>query len=317
MGRPTQESESTHAAIVTQRVTPTWLYPIVGLVGLCLYLVVVGLARHHVGKVERVGVRAMQEVHAHVWRQDEQSKTIEADASLLDSHVNQVVAPPDHIGFDDRALIVLNRFPNLKDLNLIQVPVSDTGFESLLNCGGLRSVKEVSLSGPMGATGDSIRLLGTLPEIQMLAVSELECDGSDFAGFTSLRTLFINQVAFTNADLDAITTQLPLLHHLSLRHTQINDQGLDALARCRKLTNLDLTGSKVSDAGVAQIHTHLPHLSILTLDQTQLTDACLVTAKRFANLSRLSVKDTRVTRAAVDAAYATNPRYTILDDRDK
>ena len=64
--------------------------------------------------------------------------------------------------------------------------------------------------------------------------------------------------------------QLEDLERLDLSHSPIDDDGLRYLSKLKKLKELNLTGTKITDAGLA--HVPVESLEVLNLDGTSATD---------------------------------------------
>ena len=91
------------------------------------------------------------------------------------------------------------------------------------------------------------------------------------------------------------------LHSLSLRNTDITDNGLVHLKTLKALTSLDLYDTRVSDQGLAHLK-DWPRLEVLVLGMTQLTDSSPITdasiehLKSMASLKEVGLYRTRVTK---------------------
>ncbi|MHC4398858.1 MAG: leucine-rich repeat domain-containing protein [Planctomycetota bacterium] len=88
---------------------------------------------------------------------------------------------------------------------------------------------------------------------------------------------------------------LPGMKTLSLTGTRVTDAGLAEVARLHDLGNLHVRGTAITDVGVAQLLA-LEQLSILSLDYTVVTDEGLQALARLPRLQELSVVDTNVTK---------------------
>ncbi|CAN5909343.1 ribonuclease inhibitor [soil metagenome] len=89
--------------------------------------------------------------------------------------------------------------------------------------------------------------------------------------------------------------------HAQFRHTggSSGDEQLKSLAALKEqLTWLDLAGTSVSDAGLAQV-AELPNLTRLHLQKTQVTDAGLVHLKNLEHRSYLNLYGTQITDAGL------------------
>ena len=93
---------------------------------------------------------------------------------------------------------------------------------------------------------------------------------------------------------------LPHLTHVCLPATGLTNAGLKQLAdlHLRSLTVLDLSGTKITDAGLAHIR-NMSRLEILLLSGNEIAGAGLKHLSGLTNLKWLSLEDTHVTDAAI------------------
>jgi hypothetical protein len=82
------------------------------------------------------------------------------------------------------------------------------------------------------------------------------------------------------------------------RFSRFGDDDLFPLRRMPQLAGLDLTETRVTDAGLAEVG-RLPHLTTLKLSRTPITDAGLAHLTGLASLRQLDLDGTRVSDAGV------------------
>ncbi len=171
----------------------------------------------------------------------------------------------------DSALQHLTGLTSLESLDLGYVLVTDAGMEALTS---LTSLKELSLG------GDKLTDAGLQPLRQLPGLTVLELGGSQ------REDSGIWTVSFAAPGLEAIAT-LKDLHQLKLSRTLISASGLSRLKGlsrldvldlhdCRRigddsvailagmpsLRSIDLTGTKVTSAGLAKLHRAKPNCQI-------------------------------------------------------
>jgi Leucine-rich repeat (LRR) protein len=88
------------------------------------------------------------------------------------------------------------------------------------------------------------------------------------------------------------------LHSLDLSHSNIDDEALRSLSGMPDLRSLDLSETKITDAGVAVLAEHR-NLQSLDLSQTGVTDVALPPLVKLPYLSQLDLRETQITEAAV------------------
>ncbi len=91
----------------------------------------------------------------------------------------------------------------------------------------------------------------------------------------------------------------PRLSGASFGDSNLDDRGLEALSKCARLSNLNLQGTAISDAGIRHLAA-LPALKYLRLkDNWQLTDACASALMAFPCLQEVQLQETSVTIAGI------------------
>jgi hypothetical protein len=99
---------------------------------------------------------------------------------------------------------------------------------------------------------------------------------------------------------------------LSLAKTAVNDDGMKHL-RGMNLQSLDLSATKVTDAGLATLgECDFPRLKEIALEHTSITDAGLMQLANFKTLEWVSTKGTKVTKDGIRHFKARRPDASIL-----
>ena len=224
----------------------------------------------------------------------------------------------------------------LKSLNLSQTMVGDVGLESLP---ALSDLEELDLGGTR-ITGINLNFLKLLPKLKKLSFNGIQHRNGG-ACWTPL---------LTDLDLDTISLlsgleDLNLGVGVSLGRTgvavgagnchvtggiQLTDFGVAKLAKLTKLRRLDISGAKITPAGL-RVLKNLPierlslwnctalddtaapelaaiaKLTTLDLSYTSAGDGTLKSLEALPNLKLLYLTDTKVTPAAVEAFRKENP----------
>ena len=199
--------------------------------------------------------------------------------------------------FDDESIAALAELPNLKELKIQRVPITDS----------------------------SLAVVSELPHLEIIILEQ--CPVTDegvarLAGAPKLVWLHLEDTKITNAAMPVLG-KLSRLEVLRLKSSDIDDEGLVSLAPLTKLTWLDLSDTNVTGSGLEGLHLpqcewlnlsrtkiaddqlrHLsraPKLEVLELDETAISERGLVHLQALKNLQNLSLEGTFVTDAAVDA----------------
>lgn len=112
-------------------------------------------------------------------------------------------------------------------------------------------------------------------------------------------------------EMIARTPPLPGIRGLSLRKTQVTDEGLSAFKRCDQLQWLDLSLTAAGDAGFAAFPAS-KSLTTLFLEGTKITDASLAHAAEFANLEELYLSNTSLSNDGL-ASLSRLKKLKLLD----
>ena len=151
----------------------------------------------------------------------------------------------------DESLRILGDLPNLRRINLRTGKLTDTGISYLKDCQRLekawfvpssRRKSNLSLSSPqVHFTDEALKTLGSLPNLKTLAIAS---------------PLFTNEGAAYLAELKKIE-RLVLRGDLQ-ESNSINNVALSKFQTNKLLTEIDLTGTKISPAGVEKFSTQSP-----------------------------------------------------------
>jgi Leucine-rich repeat (LRR) protein len=87
------------------------------------------------------------------------------------------------------------------------------------------------------------------------------------------------------------------LTSLSLENNPVDDAGVETLVRNKQLTDLNLSGTRITDNAFSVIAKNLPDLQKLNVRKTQLTDAGLEALKPLKHLREVRAAGTQITKA--------------------
>jgi serine/threonine protein kinase/Leucine-rich repeat (LRR) protein len=127
-----------------------------------------------------------------------------------------------------------------------------------------------------------------------------------FASFPLLNTIYLIDAPIHDTHLAELQKVKRLLN-LSLGGSQVTDAGLDALSQLTTVSYLNLSGLQVTDSGVAKLST-LTRLGYLNLSNTQITDEAIATLVNFKNLKRLMITGTKISETGLQQLRAGLPQ---------
>lgn len=195
---------------------------------------------------------------------------------------------------DDAGLEHLKDLASLEFLDLSNTKVTDAGMRSLA---GLTRLKEIWLYGTQ-VTDAGLAHLSGLSELENIESSQ----HLTLRGLTQIKSLGIVRPRMKSAADDdlALLAEMPRVRELDLSQSKVTDAGLAHLGRLTQLKSLSLDQTAITDAGLEHI-AKLTQLELLGLSQTAITDAGLSKLKTFVNLKFLHVDKTRTTEAGLKA----------------
>ena len=171
----------------------------------------------------------------------------------------------------DDDMHVVGRLEGLATLILSRTKVTDRGFASLAK----------------------------LPNLQLLYANDLDVTDKGIESLENLplRVLHLGSAKITDASMPRLA-KLRLLKELWLNKCPITDSGLEALAKSRSLRFLVVSGTKITDKGIASLQ-NLP-LRVLHAGVSKITDASMASLAKFDQLEELYLE--------LDCGYGRRPR---------
>jgi hypothetical protein len=185
----------------------------------------------------------------------------------------------------DETMIHFASLPNLEDVRIDHVPVTDSGIGQLA---GLTKLQVLALS-EVPISDAALDPLSRLPSLKHLGLERTRIgDGA---------LLYVGRI-----------TQL---RSLSLAKTRITDAGLAQVSGLHQLERLDLHNTHITDAGLAHL-VGLIHLEHLNLWFTNITDDGLNKLHGMTSLKYLLLRGTRTTAEGVAAIKQSLPACQVV-----
>lgn len=210
----------------------------------------------------------------------------------------------------DTVFEVLARLPALRSLQIHRGPrIGDDGVRHLAGCVALRELylKETTV------TDRGLEAICRLPEVRSLILDDttVSDDGcASLAEMPQLSLLSLNRTWVVGHGLARLRDN----EHLNayLEETPATDEGVIAFAgRLSNLMRLSLNHTGVGDPA-ARALSRLPRLSDVRLSHTRLTDAGLSAFACHPSVDAIYVKGCAVTGAAVKALKKAAPRELVV-----
>lgn len=114
-----------------------------------------------------------------------------------------------------------------------------------------------------------------------------------------------------DGDLAQFAAWLPELEEIDLTGTKVTDAGIEAIAGLTKLRKLQLSGTKITSAAIAHL-TRLTALTDVYLINTAIDDTAIEGLARLTGLRKLSVSGTKLTADGLERLRQALPMTTII-----
>ncbi len=161
---------------------------------------------------------------------------------------------------DDDGLREISRLTQLERLEIVHTQFTDAGAVHLAKITGLRRLQ----LGSRKATGAAIAAVAKLPALRELDLHDGQASPEGVrhaAGMPSLRLL---RVYGAIGDAGAAPlNRLVGLEELVVRNCGLTDASAETLGALKNLRRLDLSGNKLSEAGIARLRVALPRCEIV------------------------------------------------------
>ncbi len=213
----------------------------------------------------------------------------------------------------DAGAVAISQAGKLQIVDLAFEEVTDARLAALCQ---LTTLRRLHLKG-RGQISDvglaSISGLSRLTDLALPAEQLTDTGLAELAPLADLKMLKLTGGRFNGSGLAALDRLANLLL-LNLNSSAFDDIGCRQLPQVfPQLAGLDLTGTRVSDKGLASI-ARLSRLSGLTLERTKVTDAGMAELKPLENLFMLQIVGTTVTPSGVAPLKAAIPKLNVIND---
>lgn len=208
-------------------------------------------------------------------------------------------------------------------LNANALPVSEAGLANILHLTGL---KHLQVTGPAVTSTTAQQIADRLPRLQYLGLRQSGVSNdampslaempnletvdlygtkagdiglAKLATSQSVKAVFAGMTQITDEGVASLCS-LENLRALSAdadnpayrdgkSSPQISDDAINSLAKCHKLEYLDLSGSRLSDAGLARLASALPSLRVLGVEYSKVTENGLAALRKLPRLQGLAI----------------------------
>lgn len=158
----------------------------------------------------------------------------------------------------------LKGLTTLEKLSLTNTGVGDAGVAELK---GLKSLKELHAAGSIRMTDKATETIGEFADLERLTLPSTitEKGVKNLAGLKKLKMLYVGGANLTDAAIKDIADGMPDLESLELGAglgSSITDASVPHLTKLKKLKQLGLWGSKITDDGLKALQQALPGCKI-------------------------------------------------------
>lgn len=176
---------------------------------------------------------------------------------------------------------LVKQFPNLRRLDLMNLPVTDEHLSRFLQVENKEEYEKVVNEAAAGS------ILGFFSS----ATDRIPVDNN---GFAKLQDINLAGTKITNRAV-VILSAIDTLKLLNISYTLVNDEGLKNIARNQDLEVLSVSGTRITDGAVDDI-VALSNLKVLSLENTDITDDALEDLEDAEDLISIYLEGTQVTQ---------------------
>jgi tRNA A-37 threonylcarbamoyl transferase component Bud32/Leucine-rich repeat (LRR) protein len=180
----------------------------------------------------------------------------------------------DSILIRGETLEMLEKYPKLRDLNLIGTQVSRL---------------------PSG-------ICKKLPNLEIIELAGTDANDDTMRELAEAKKLLYVNIASTKVTTEGLTALLPLrysLENLNVRDISIDDTAAATIAQFRRLKQLNLSKVRLTEVGLAEL-LKLNALTHLGLSGTPMNDKCVGVLGQMKQLKSLHLHSTHITQAGID-----------------
>lgn len=222
--------------------------------------------------------------------------------------------------FNNDAMRYLVDLPDLVEVNLSLVPITDDGLKTLVNN------KNIEI---LDLTGVELKDLSPLAQLTKLKSLDLQhCFVTDeklsfLENLNSIETLILGSTEITDKGVETLA-RLPRLKSLSLPHCRITDAAVPALINCESLVEIQLAyqignsfdpdESYISKQGLEKLKSAKPHLDIYGTEAFPIFATVRLRDEDGESITRELMLDDLLRIHDKSSVTMINLAYSILDD---
>jgi hypothetical protein len=123
-----------------------------------------------------------------------------------------------------------------------------------------------------------------------------------FSGPAGVISITLETKNVGDAELEKVGTSFEKFRQmtrLSLRGSRVTDAGSAHLSSIKSVNEMDVSVTRIGDAGIVQLRRICPRVSSLNLDSTGISDVGLVQLRAFERLRHVRVTNTSISKRAV------------------
>ena len=222
--------------------------------------------------------------------------------------------------FNNDAMRYLVDLPDLVEVNLSLVPITDDGLKTLVKN------KNIEI---LDLTGVELKDLSPLAKLTKLKSLDLQhCFVTDeklsfLEDLSSIEALYLGSTEITDKGVETLA-RLPRLKSLSLPHCRITDAAVPALIKCESLVEIQLayqigksfdpSPSYISKQGLEKLKSAKPHLDIYGTEAFPIFATVRLRGENGESITRELMLDDLLRINDKSAVTMINLAYSILDD---
>lgn len=211
---------------------------------------------------------------------------------------------------DDRALVYLDKYPDIRWLSLWSPRLTPAGFAALKNLADLEALR----LGPMKVGDEGISHIAAMVHLEQLISGGVELTDNGLrhlAGLTKLRQLDVRDNRIDGKGLVHLSG-LVNLENLGLGFTGVSDDAIKYVAGFKKLKQLFLNNTPIGDSALAKLE-GLSDLRVLNLHGTKVSDAGIGSLQKLKSLREVYLGKTAVSDSGKESLRKSRAGLYVLD----
>ena len=227
----------------------------------------------------------------------------------------------DRTGLTDKGMTYIAEIPTLRNLSVKGTAISDRGVEALSGLtlrslflsdtqitdqalkalSSAKDLQRLSLNSCRRVSGDGIKYLTQLPNLQYLDVEHCSLNAAGLAAFAQFKHLIAVEFGYSGVTTSGIKSlsEIETLEYLSLNGTKIEPSWIPILGKLPRLRCLVLNDCQIDPKAIELMSEHMPLLTQMQFRSSKLRDEMIAPLGKLKRLQFIDMERSGVSRFGV------------------